>query len=237
MPGRPVRRRRTAGRPREDQRSGICQQRVVRRLRRGGADARLPGRQAGHDPGHAAGTAGRPARGTAVRRRRQRDDRCAAGTSGVQQPLRDGRHRGPGPSSAPGSRCARRGRRDGGQRAAGGRPAPRQAHHRPARADRADRRDYRQLGTDPGRHRRRGRLPAGTRALRDPSRRAAGPGAKGPSRRASAQGHHQLVPPAAPGVVAARAAVGRRARGPLAGHRGPSGQVRAGTGCGPLTSG
>jgi hypothetical protein len=160
----------------------------------------------------------------------------AAGATGVQQPLRDGRYRGPEPARAAGSRCARRGRRNGGQRGAGGRPAPRQAHHRPARADRADRRDYRQLGTDPGRHRRRGRLPAGTRALRDPSRRAAGPGATGPSRRASAQGHHQLVPPAAPGVVAAPAAVGRRARGPLAGHRRPSGQIRAGTGCGPLTS-
>ena len=79
---------------------------------------------------------------------------------------------------------------------------------RPARADRADHRGYRQLGTDSCRHRRRGRLPAGARALRDPSRRAAGPGATGPSRRASAQGRHQLVPAAAPGVGAARGAAG-----------------------------
>ena len=87
-------------------------------------------------------------------RRGRRDDRRAAGATGVLQSLRDGRYRGPEPARAAGSRCARRGRRNGGQRGAGGRPAPRQAHHRPARADRADRRDYRQLGTDPGRHRR-----------------------------------------------------------------------------------
>jgi hypothetical protein len=83
MPRRAVRRCRSASRPGHDRRPDVCQQRVVRCLRRGGADTRLPGRQARHDHGHAAGAAGRPARGTAVRRRRQRDDRCAAGATSI----------------------------------------------------------------------------------------------------------------------------------------------------------
>ena len=53
LPGRFVRRRRVAGRPRDDQRPDVRQQRVVRRVRGGRRDPGLPRRQAEHDPEYA----------------------------------------------------------------------------------------------------------------------------------------------------------------------------------------
>ena len=81
LPGRLVRWCRAAGRPRDDQRPGLRQQRVVRRVRRGRRDPGLPGRQAEDDAGPAPGPAARPPRRAAVRaggrrRRSGRRRRC-----------------------------------------------------------------------------------------------------------------------------------------------------------------
>ena len=53
LPERSFRRRRTAGRPRGDQRPDVRQQRVVRRVRGGRRNPRLPRRQAEYHPEHA----------------------------------------------------------------------------------------------------------------------------------------------------------------------------------------
>ncbi len=139
--------------------------------------------------------------------RRHRDQR-AAGRSGRQQSLRSRRHRRSQSPDTPGSRCPRRCRRPGRQRASGNPTAPGDPEQWPPRTDSDAGRCPRRHRAGTGRRRRRSGDVAHAGDLHYLPRRLAGPGAPEPARQRPAAARCELGTAERP--RAARAARSRR---------------------------